>query len=570
MKRILACVPNFSEGRDLSVIEEITNAIESVEGIYLLDVDPGRDTNRMVVTFAGEPEAVVEAAFRGIQTAARLIDMRKHQGEHPRFGATDVCPLVPVSDISMEETVVFAHALAERVGREAGIPVYCYEYAAACDERRSLANCRAGEYEGLKEKIIAEAWKPDFGPAEWSDAVARTGATALGARNFLVAYNVNLNTTSVRRANAVAFDVRESGRVVREGHPLTGRVVRGEDGEPKRIPGSLKSTRAIGWYIREYGMAQISMNLTDIHVTPIHVAFEAVCERAWARGMRVTGSELVGLIPLQAMLDAGRYFLHKQQRSAGIPDEEIIRIAVKSMGLDELRPFEPRKKIIEYRLADAQKPASDSPILAELTLRQFVWNTANDNPTPGGGSVAAAAGALGAALATMVANLSAHKRGWDHRWEEFSRYAERGKEIGVALLKCVDSDAEAFNRVMAAYKMPKSTEAEKLHKQMALQAAMRMAIEAPLQVMLRAHEAIELAAVMAREGIPQSVTDAAVGAICARAAIEGALLNVKVNASGCSDRSFSEKTLAEGEVLAASARKAEAKILKMVNEKIGC
>lgn len=563
MKKILECVPNFSEGKDPKVIREITNAIESVEGIKLLDVDPGKATNRTVVTFVGEPEVVVEAAFRGIKKAAQVIDMSKHHGEHPRFGATDVCPLVPVSSISMEETVEFARNLAERVGKELSIPVYCYEFAAFSKERQSLASCRSGEYEGLNKKITSEKWKPDFGPSQWSESVAKTGATAIGARNFLVAYNINLNTTSTRRANAIAFDVREAGRVKREGDPVTGKIVTDEKGEPLRIPGTLKKTRAIGWFIEEYGVAQISMNLTDITVTPVHVAFDEVCEKARERGIRVTGSELVGLIPLQAMLDAGKYFLRKQQRSTGISDKEIIKIAIKSMGLDELYPFDPKKKIIEYLIEE-----NTGEKLIDKSLQEFIRETASESTAPGGGSVSAAAGALGAALGAMVANLSAHKRGWDHRWEEFSDWAEKGKFYTDALLKCIDEDTAAFNQIMAAFGLPKSNEPEKTERKKAIQNATKNAIEVPLKVMQLAHDSMEVMQAMAETGNPNSVSDAGVGALCARTAVEGAYLNVKINASGCEDKTFLEEVLKKAEKFSISARQKEAEILKITEQKI--
>lgn len=563
MKKILECVPNFSEGRDAKVIKEITDAIESVEGVKLLNVDPGKATNRTVVTFVGEPESVVEAAFRGIKKAAQVIDMSKHHGEHPRFGATDVCPLVPVANISMEETTALARILAERVGKELAIPVYCYEFAAFSEERKSLANCRSGEYEGLKAKIASEKWKPDFGPVEWNEQIAQTGATAIGARNFLVAYNVNLNTTSTRRANAIAFDVREAGRIKREGDPLTGKVVTDQNGEPVRIPGTLKKTRAIGWFIEEYGIAQISMNLTDITVTPVHVAFDEVSERARERGIRVTGSELVGLIPLQAMLDAGKYFLRKQQRSTGISDDELIKIAVKSMGLDELHPFDPQKKIIEYLIEE-----KTGEKLIDKTVRSFVHETAAESPAPGGGSVSAAVGALGAALGTMVANLSANKRGWDDRWEIFSEWAEKGKMYHDALLKCVDEDTEAFNQIMSAFGLPKSNEKEKTARQQAIQNATKNAMEVPLKVMQLAYASLEVIQAMAEIGNPNSVSDAGVGALCARTAVEGAFLNVKINASGCDDKQFVKKMLKKAEALSVSAKTKEADILKIVEEKI--
>ena len=563
MKKIIECVPNFSEGRDMSIIKEITNAIESVADISLLDVDPGKATNRTVVTFVGDPDSVIEAAFRGIKRAAELIDMSKHHGEHPRFGATDVCPLVPVANVTMEEAIEYARKLGQRVGEELGIPVFSYEFAAFKEERRSLANCRSGEYEALKERISTEKWKPDFGPNTWNDRVAGSGATAVGARNFLIAYNINLNTTSTRRANAIAFDVREAGRVKREGDPITGKIVTDENGEPVRIPGTLKKTRAIGWYIEEYGVAQISMNLTDITVTPVHVAFDEVLERARERGIRATGSELVGLIPLQAMLDAGKYFLKKQQRSTGISDAEIIKIAVKSLGLDELYPFDPKKKIIEYLIED--KSAAK---LIDMTLTQFKDETASESPAPGGGSISAYVGALGAALGTMVANLSSHKRGWDDRWGEFSEWAEKGKKYHSALLNCVDEDTDAFNKIMAAFGMPKSNDQEKAERKQAIHDATKNAIEVPLKVMQLAHDSMGIMAGMAEFGNPNSVSDAGVGALCARTAVEGAYLNVKINAAGFADKEFLDENLAKAEELLKSAKEKETEILETVMKKI--
>jgi glutamate formiminotransferase / formiminotetrahydrofolate cyclodeaminase len=563
MKKIIECVPNFSEGRDESIIKAITNAIESVAEVSLLDVDPGKATNRTVVTFVGDPDDVIEAAFRGIKKAAELIDMSKHKGEHPRFGATDVCPLVPVADVSMEEAVEYARKLAKRVGEELGIPVFCYEFAAFNEKRRSLANCRSGEYEALKERITTDTWKPDFGPNTWNEKVAGSGATAIGARNFLVAYNINLNTTSTRRANAVAFDVREAGRVKREGNPITGKMVTDENGEPVRIPGTLKKTRAIGWFIEEYGVAQISMNLTDITVTPVHVAFDEVAEKARLRGIRVTGSELVGLIPLQAMLDAGKYFLRKQQRSSGISDEEIIKIAVKSLGLDELYPFDPKKKIIEYLIED-----KSAKKLIDMTLTQFKDETASESPAPGGGSISAYVGSLGVALGSMVANLSSHKRGWDDRWEEFSEWAEKGKHYHAALLNCVDEDTDAFNKIMAAFGMPKSSEQEKEVRQKAINEATRNAIEVPLKVMQLAYDSMGVMAAMADFGNPNSISDAGVGALCARTAVEGACLNVKINTVGFGDKSYVEAKLNTAEELLALAREKEKQILEVVHKKI--
>jgi glutamate formiminotransferase/formiminotetrahydrofolate cyclodeaminase len=523
-------------------------------------VDPGKATNRMVVTFVGSPDAVIEAAFRGVQKASEVIDMRKHHGEHPRFGSTDVCPLVPVANITMEETVVYARKLAQRIGEELDIPVYCYEFAAFSKERKSLAYCRSGEYEGLLQKLKDPHWKPDYGPVGFN---AQAGATAVSARNFLIAYNVNLNTTSVRRANAVAFDVRESGRVLREGDPVTGKIVKDKQGEPVRIPGTLRKVRAIGWFIEEYGVAQISMNLTDITVTPIHQAFEAVCKSAGDRGMRVTGSELVGLIPLNAMLDAGKYFLRKQQRSVGVSDEELIKIAVKSMGLDELAPFHPRERIIEYLLEDERK------MLRARSLTGFMNETASESPAPGGGSVSAYVGALGAALGGMVANLSAHKRGWDNRWEEFSGWADQAKSYQLKLLRLVDEDTEAFRRIMDAYGLPKSTDEEKAARVEAIQKATIHAIETPLAVMEAAYESLVVIEGMAEHGNPNSVSDAGVGALCARTAVHGAYLNVLINLKELKDESLLAGYKHRAEELLYKADIKEQETLKIVYEKIG-
>jgi glutamate formiminotransferase / formiminotetrahydrofolate cyclodeaminase len=564
MQKLIECVPNFSEGRNGAVIEQIAEVIRHSDGVKLLNVDPGKATNRTVFTFVGEPEYVVDAAFLAIRKAAALIDMRHHQGEHPRFGATDVCPLVPIANITMEETTQWARKLARRVGEELAIPVYCYEFAAFSEERHSLAHCRSGEYEGLRKKLASPEWKPDFGPSEWNENIAGTGATAIGARNFLIAYNVNLNTTSVRRANAVAFDVREAGRLLREGDPVTGKIVRDETGEPVRLPGTLKNVRAIGWYIEEYGIAQISMNLTDIGVTPVHIAFDEVCKKAGERGMRVTGSELVGLIPLEAMLDAGRYFLRKQERSVGVSDAELIKIVIKSLGLNELAPFDPGRRIIEYLLGDASAKR-----LETFTVRGFIEETASESAAPGGGSVAALCGALGAALGTMVANLSSHKRGWDNRWEEFSGWAERGKYYYNALLSCVDEDTQAFNEVMEAFGLPKSNESEKSLRNSAVQKATLNAMKVPLKVMRLACDSIEVMLAMAQAGNPNSVSDAGVGAICARAAVRGAWLNVKINAAGLDDKEKAEDILAEAAGIAAKSELLEEEILEIVDEKLG-
>ncbi len=563
MEKLIECVPNFSEGRDMNIIKQITDQIESVEGVKLLDVDPGKATNRTVVTFVGTPDQVVEAAFLAVKKAKELIDMRHHKGAHPRFGATDVCPLVPVSNITMEETVEYAHKLAKRIGEELNVPVYCYEFAAREEKRRNLAACREGEYEALPKRIVTEEWKPDFGPAEWNEEVAKSGVTAVGARNFLIAYNVNLNTTSTRRANAVAFDVRERGRVKREGNPVTGKIVKDENGNPVMIPGMLKSVKAIGWYIEEYGIAQISMNLTDITVTPLHVAYDAVYERCNDRGLRVTGSELVGVVPLKAMLDAGKYFLRKQQRSTGIPEKEIIKIAVKSLGLDDLYPFDPDKKIIEYLLKDKSKKS-----LVDMNLTDFADETASESPAPGGGSISAYVGALGASLGTMVANLSSHKRGWDDRWEEFSNWAEKGMAIQQELLKLVDEDTNAFNKIMDAFGLPKGTDEEKAVRKKAIQEATKFAIEVPFRVMKKSFVSLGVIRAMAETGNPNSVSDAGVGALCVRSAVMGAYLNVKINASGLDDKEFVEKILAEGKEIEDKTIKEEKKILDIVNSKI--
>lgn len=561
MRRIIECVPNFSEGRDLAVIDQITAQIETVDGVRLLDVDPGQATNRTVLTMAGEPEAVIEAAVRAINKATELIDMRGHQGEHPRFGATDVCPLVPVSGVTMEETVEFARTLARRLGEEVGITVYCYENAALSDDRRNLAVVRSGEYEGLEQRLADPNWSPDFGPATFQPT---SGATAVGARDFLVAYNVNLNTTSTRRANAIAFDVRERGRVKRAGDPLTGTPVLDEDGQQVLVPGSLKAVKGIGWFIEEYGVAQISLNLTDISVTPVHVAFDEVVTKADARGVRVTGSELVGLIPLYAMLDAGRYFLHKQQRSTGVSDAELIKIAVKSMGLDELYPFEADRKIIEYVLRDGSEPR-----LVDMSVEAFVEETASESPAPGGGSVAATLGALGAALATMVANLSSHKRGWDHRWEEFSDWAAKGKVQHTKLLSLIDEDTDAFNAIMDAFGLPKATGAEQAARTDAIQAATRTAIEVPLTVMRVALDSMETIEAMARIGNPNSVSDAAVGAICARSAVLAAYINVQINVTALSDAGVAADYLASGSAIEEQAIARESEILEVARSRIG-
>jgi glutamate formiminotransferase/formiminotetrahydrofolate cyclodeaminase len=568
MKQLIECVPNFSEGQDMAVIKLITDEIEKVDGVRLLDVDPGKATNRTVVTFVGTPDEVIEAAFRAISKAAfraiskaaSVIDMSRHHGEHPRFGGTDVCPLVPVANITMEETAAYARKLAKRVGEELQIPVYCYENAAFTEERRNLANCRSGEYEGLPKKLEDPHWKPDFGPAQFNP---RTGAIAIGARDFLVAYNVNLNTTSTRRANAVAFDIREKGRPVREGNPITGKIKKDEQGNEIWIPGALKACKAIGWYIEEYGIAQVSINLTNISITSVHEAFETASLKATERGMRVTGSELVGLIPKKAMIEAGKYFLRKQQRSVGISEEEIIKIAVRSLGLDDLKPFNPKEKIIEYLLVNPNDKK-----LVGMTAEGFASETASESPAPGGGSVAAYIGALGVSLGTMVANLSSHKAGWDERWDEFSLWAEKGQKLKDELLFLVDEDTRAFNRIMDAFGLPKGSEEEKAARTAAIQDATRYAIEVPFRTMQRAFESFEIISAMVESGNPNSVTDAGVGALCARSAVIGAWLNVKVNGAGFKDKAFLDVVLQQADALVEKAKTAEETILSAVNAKI--
>ena len=564
MKQLIECVPNFSEGNDMGIIRQITDQVETVEGVRLLDVDPGKATNRTVVTFVGEPEAVLEAAFRAVKKASEVIDMRFHKGEHPRFGATDVCPLVPIRNITMEEVAELARKLGERIGKELGIPIYCYENAAFTEERRNLANCRSGEYEGLPEKLKDPHWKPDFGPAGFNEKVALTGATAVGARDFLVAYNVNLNTTSVRRANAVAFDIREKGRPVREGDGITGKVKKDHNGDEIWEPGSLKACKAIGWFIEEYGIAQVSVNLTNISITPVHVAFEEACNKALEREMRVTGSELVGLIPLKAMTEAGKYFLKKQKRSAGVSEEELVKIAVKSLGLDDLKPFNPKEKIIEYLLEDPK----DKKLIG-MTLEGFANETASESPAPGGGSISAAVGALGAALGTMVANLSSHKAGWDDRWEEFSIWAEKGQQIKDELLFLVDEDTRAFNRIMDAFSLPKKTAEEISARKKAIEEASKYAIQIPFRVMERSFAAFEILKAMAETGLKASVSDVGVGALCVRTAVMGAFLNVKINASGLEDRVYAAEIVKKGQEIVDRTVEKEAEILAVVEGKIG-
>ena len=565
-KRIIECVPNFSEGRNMETVKQITDAIEAVKGVKLLDVDPGEATNRTVVTFVGEPEAVIEAAVAGVRRATEVIDMRQHKGAHPRMGACDVCPLIPVAGITMEECAELARALAKRIAEELNVPTYCYEAAAFKPERRNLAVCREGEYEGLPDKIANEEKRPDFGARPYDEGIARTGATAVGARDFLLAVNYNLNTTSTRRANAIAFDVREKGRPMREGNPIVGKIVKDENGEPVMIPGTLKDCKAIGWFIEEYGIAQVSMNMTNLAVTPLHVAFDEVCRAADARGVRVTGTEIVGLVPKKALVEAGKYFLHKQHRSTGVPERELVRIAIESMGLSNLKEFKPEEKIIEYILeAEEHKNVKR---LVEMTCAGFVEETASESPAPGGGSISAYMGALAAALGTMVANLSSHKAGWDDRWEYFSDWAEKGMAVMNELLALVDEDTAAFNRIMDVFGMPKGTAEEKEARAAAMEAATLYATQVPLRTMKTAYKAFDVVRAMAEEGNPNSVSDAGVGALAARSAVMGACLNVKINAAGLKDRATAEALVAEANEIQALAQQAEREILAVVENKI--
>lgn len=575
MERIIECVPNFSEGRNKAIIDAIVAAIQKGgseaacerPGVKVLDVDPGEATNRTVVTFVGSPEAVLEAAFQGVKAAGELIDMRQHHGAHPRSGATDVLPLIPISGITLEECAALARGLAERIYNELEIPCYCYESAAYKPERRNLAVCRAGEYEALPEKMSDPERKPDFGPGKFTERAALSGATNVGARDFLIAVNYNLNTTSTRRANAVAFDVREKGRPMREGNPITGKIVKDADGKTVMIPGTLKGCKAIGWFIDEYGIAQVSMNITDINTTPLHIAFDEVCRAAAARGLRVTGTEIVGLVPKRTLIEAGRYFLEKQQRSTGISEDEIMKIAVKSMGLDDLKPFNPREKVIEYLIEDEAETAARER-LVRMSCKGFALETASESPAPGGGSISAYMGALGAALGTMVANLSSHKAGWDARWKEFSDWADKGQAVLAKLLALVDEDTAAFDRIMAALGMPKGSEEEKAARAEALEAATLYATEVPLKTMKAALEVFPIVRAMALEGNPASVSDAGVGALAARSAVLGAQLNVRINAAGLADREAVERLCAEAAEIAAKAVAAEAEILKIVELKM--
>ncbi len=561
-QQLIECVPNISEGRDMAKINEIAKVVETVDGVKLLDIDPGKATNRTVITFVGEPEKVIDAAFLLIKKASELIDMSKHSGEHPRFGATDVCPLVPIRSISLEETAKYAHRLGERVGKELGIPGYFYESAAKEEKRKNLANCRSGEYEGLPKKLSDPSWKPDFGPAEFNKNVATTGAIAISARDFLIAYNVNLNTTSTRRANAIAFDIREAGRVKREGNPITGKKVLDENGEPVRIPGKLKAVKGIGWYIEEYGIAQISYNLTNISITSMHVAFDETCKAAETRGLRVTGSELIGLIPLQAMLDAADYFLVKQNRSLGVSESEKIKIAVKSLGLDDLKPFIPNEKIIEYMLD------GDDKKLVDLKLTHFADETAGESVAPGGGSISAYVGSLGVALGTMVANLSAHKAGWDDKWEYFSEWAEKGQAYMKKLLYLVDEDTNAFNKIIEGFRMPQGTDEEKSARREAIEEATKYATQIPFEVMETSHQSIEVMLQMMKDGLPSSLSDAGVGVLCARTAVLGAYFNVRINAKDIKDRGFAEDIMAKAKSIYESTLEKEAEAIEYINSKM--
>lgn len=561
-RQLIECVPNISEGRNMDIINTIANTVKTVEGVKLLDVDPGKATNRTVITFVGEPEKVIEAAFRLIKKAAELIDMSKHSGEHPRFGATDVCPLVPISNITLDETTDYAHKLGERVGSELGIPGYFYEEAAKEEKRKNLANCRSGEYEGLKEKFANPDWMPDFGPTEFNDSVSKTGVTAISARDFLIAYNINLNTTSARRANAIAFDIREAGRVKRDGNPVIGKKVLDATGEPVRIPGKLKAVKGIGWYIEEYGIAQISYNLTNISITSVHVAFDETVKAATERGLRVTGSELIGLIPLQAMLDAADYFLEKQQRSKGISESEKIKITVKSLGLDDLKPFNPQEKIIEYVMAEDEKK------LVDLTISDFAEETAGESMAPGGGSIAAYVGTLGVSLGTMVANLSAHKAGWDDKWEFYSEWAEKGQAYKNRLLYLVDEDTNAFNKIIDGFRLPKSTDEEKQIRLQAIQDATKYATEIPFEVMKTAYESMEVMEAMLHHGMQSSLSDSGVGILCARTAVIGAYFNVRINAKDIKDRIFTDDILARASTIYQKTITKEKEIISYIDSKI--
>ena len=558
--QLIECVPNISEGRNQIVIDKIVNVIETADGVKLLNVDPGKATNRTVITFVGEPQDVIDAAFLLIEKAKELIDMSLHKGEHPRMGAVDVCPLIPISNITMEETVEYAHKLGERVGDELGIPIYCYENAAKEDKRVNLSNCRSGEYEGLSKKIITSVWKPDYGPSKFTESVAKSGVTAISARDFLIAYNVNLNSTSSRRANAIAFDLREAGRIKREGDKISGKIVKDKNGEAVRQPGIFKNLKGIGWYIEEYGIAQISYNLTNINITSLHDVFEKTCQRAEIRGLRVTGSELIGLVPKKVLIDAGKYFLQKQSRSLAISDEEIIHIAIKSLGLDELQPFNPEERIIEYALKN------DDQQLAKMNLIEFANKTSSESPAPGGGSISAYCGALGAALSTMVANLSANKRGWEDKWEFYSKWGEKSLAYQNILVMLVDEDTLAFNRIMAAVSLPKDSDEQKETRLTALQSATKYAIEVPFKIMETSFACLESIKCMAEVGNPNSISDAGVAALCIRTAVMGAYLNVRINCKDLNDDNYVSDIIQKGKLIVEQTNLIEKEIILLVDK----
>jgi len=560
--QLIECVPNISEGRNKIIIDKIVAVVETVDGVKLLNVDPGKATNRTVITFVGEPEKVIESAFLLIQKAQELINMSLHKGEHPRMGAVDVCPLIPISNISMEETVEYAHKLSERVGNDLNIPVYCYENAATEQKRINLSNCRSGEYEGLSKKIITKEWKPDYGPNDFNESVVKSGVTAISARDFLIAYNINLNSTSSRRANAIAFDLREAGRIKREGDKISGKIIKDSKGNPLRQPGLFKNLKGIGWYIEEYGIAQISYNLTNINVTSLHDVFEKTCERANARGLRVTGSELIGLVPKKVLIDAGKYFLTKQSRSLAIPERELIHIAVKTLGLDELQPFNQDERIIEYALKN------DNHFLANMTLIDFANKTSSESPAPGGGSISAYVGALGAALSTMVANLSANKRGWDEKWEFYSKWGEQSLELQNILVNLVDEDTKAFNKIMSAVSLPKDTKEQKLNRSAALESATKYAIEVPFKIMETSFSCLESIKCMTELGNPNSISDAGVAALCIRTAVMGAYLNVKINCKDLNDKIFVSTILKKGKMIVNSTNKIEGEIMELVEKQL--
>ena len=560
--QLIECVPNISEGRNKIIIDKIVDVVESVDGVKLLNVDPGKATNRTVITFVGEPEKVIESAFLLIQKAQELINMSLHKGEHPRMGAVDVCPLIPISNISMEETVEYAHKLSKRVGNDLNIPVYCYENAAKEQKRINLSNCRSGEYEGLSKKIITKEWKPDYGPNDFNESVVKSGVTAISARDFLIAYNINLNSTSSRRANAIAFDLREAGRIKREGDKISGNIIKDSKGNPLRQPGLFKNLKGIGWYIEEYGIAQISYNLTNINVTSLHDVFEKTCERATARGLRVTGSELIGLVPKKVLIDAGKYFLKKQSRSLAIPERDIIQIAVKTLGLDELQPFNQDERIIEYALKN------ENHFLANMTLIDFANKTSSESPAPGGGSISAYTGALGAALSTMVANLSANKRGWDDKWEFYSKWGEKSLNFQNILVNLVDEDTKAFNKIMSAVSLPKDTSEEKLNRSNALESATKNAIEIPFKIMETSFACLESIKCMTELGNPNSISDAGVAALCIRTAVMGAFLNVKINCKDLKDKKFVSSILKKGKVIVNDTKRIEAEILELVEKQL--